>query len=37
MQVVDFRRQLRFVLRKGLNISFDATMRSAHHSFRLNE
>jgi hypothetical protein len=37
MQVVDFRRQLRFVLRKGLDISFGATMRSAHHSFRLNE
>jgi hypothetical protein len=25
------------VLRKGLDISFDAIMRSAHHSFRLNE
>ena len=37
MQVVDFRRQLRFVLRKGLDISFNAIMRSAHHSFRLNE
>jgi hypothetical protein len=31
MQVVDFKRRLRFVLRKGIEISSDATIRSPHH------